>query len=109
VSVFDPGAVIDEKQFDAATRNARQSVPGYNPAAGALGALLARPIIYGIESMKMQKSIYVRIEGEVDERRVSVIHAEQVRGRVTERNVVNTITRGLERLVGELKGPAVQQ
>jgi hypothetical protein len=109
VSVFDPGAVIDEKQFDAATRNARQSVPGYNPAAGALGALLARPIIYGIESMKMQKSIYVRIEGEVDERRFSVIHAEQVRGRVTERNVVNTITRGLERLVGELKGPAVQQ
>jgi len=37
-----------------------------------------------------------------------VIHAEQVRGRVTERNVVNTITRGLDRLIGELKHPAVQ-
>ena len=109
VSVFDPGAVIDEKQFDAATRTARQSTPGYNPAAGALGALIARPIIYGIESMKAQKSIYLRIEGQIDEQRFSVIHAEQVRGRVTERNVVNTITRGLERLVGELKGPAVQQ
>ncbi|MBW8905749.1 MAG: hypothetical protein JF611_08805 [Betaproteobacteria bacterium] len=34
--------------------------------------------------------------------------AFQVRGRVTERNVVNTITRGLERLVGELKGPVQQ-
>ena len=108
VSVFDPGAVVDEKQFDAATRTARQSVPGYNPAAGALGALFARPIIYGIENMKTQKSIYVRIEGQVGEQRFSVIHAEHVRGRVTERNVVNTITRGLDRLIGELQHPAVQ-
>lgn len=106
VSVFDPGAVIDEQRFATAT----QSVPAStNPAAGALGALLARPIIYGIESMKAQKSIYIRIEGQIDEQRFSVIHAQHVRGRVTERNVVNTITRGLERLVGELKGPAVQQ
>jgi len=109
VSVFDPGAVIDEKQFDAATRTARQSVPGYNPGAGALGALLARPIIYGIESMKTQKSIHVRIEGQIDEQRFSVIHAEQVRGRVTERNVVNTVSRGLDRLVGELKTHTPEQ
>jgi hypothetical protein len=106
VSVFEPGAVINEDHFAAATRNIPANT---SPAAGALGALLARPIIYGIESIKTQKSIYVRIEGQVDEQRFSVIHAEQVRGRVTERNVVNTITRGLERLVGELKGPAVQQ
>jgi len=105
VSVFDPGAVIDENQFAAATRNA----PASNPAAGALGALLARPIIYGIESVKAQKSIQVRMAGKVGEQHFSVTYAEQVRGRVTERNVVNTITRGLDRLVFDLKRPAVQQ
>jgi hypothetical protein len=65
VSVYDPGAVIDEQRFAAAT----QSYPASHPAAGALGALLARPIIYGIESMKTQKSIHVRIEGQIDEQR----------------------------------------
>ena len=105
VSVFDPAAVIDENQFAAATRNA----PASNPAAGALGALLARPIVYGIESMKSQKSIQVRMAGKVGEQHFSVTYAEQVRGRVTERNVVNTITRSLDRLVGDLKHPAAQQ
>jgi hypothetical protein len=109
VSVFDPGASVDPKQLDAAKNTARASVPNAGGLQAAAGAALAAPIIYGIENARTQKSLYVRIEGELDQKPFSVIHAERVRGRVTERNVRNTIIRGLDKLVLELKGQAVRQ
>ena len=109
VSVFDPGARVDPNQSDAAKKTARASVPNAGGVQGAVGAALAVPIIYGIESAKSQKSLYVRIEGDLDQKPFSVIHSERVRGRVTERNVRNTIIRGLDKLVLELKGQAVRQ
>ena len=109
VSVFDPGASVDPKQLDAAKNTARASVANAGGLQAAAGAALAAPIIYGIENARTQKSLYVRIEGELDQKPFSVIHAERVRGRVTERNVRNTIIRGLDKLVLELKGQAVRQ
>ena len=109
VSVFDPGASVDPKQLDAAKNTARVSVANAGGLQAAAGAALAAPIIYGIENARTQKSLYVRIEGELDQKPFSVIHAEHVRGRVTERNVRNTIIRGLDKLVLELKGQAVRQ
>jgi hypothetical protein len=109
VSVFDPGATVDRNQLEAAKSATRASVPNGWGMQGALGAALAEPMIYGIESAKTQKSLYVRIEGELDQQQFSVIHSERVRGRVTERNVRNTIVRALDKLVLELKGQAVRQ
>src|SRR5690242_18192708 len=54
VSVFDPGASVDPKQMDATQRTARMSVPNAGGVQGALGAALAEPIVYGIESAKIQ-------------------------------------------------------
>jgi hypothetical protein len=95
--------------LDAAKNTARASVANAGGLQAAAGAALAAPIIYGIENARTQKSLYVRIEGELDQKPFSVIHAEHVRGRVTERNVRNTIIRGLDKLVLELKGQAVRQ
>lgn len=103
VSVFDPGATLDPKQMDAAKNTARMSVPNAGAVQMAAGAALAEPIVYAIESAKIQKSIWVRIEGDVDQKPFYVIHSEHVRGRVTERNVRNTIIRGLDKLVATLK------
>jgi len=103
VSVFDPSATVDPDRFDAANKTARATVPNAGGLQGAAGAALAVPIIYGIESAKSEKSLYVRIEGEVDQKPFYVIHSERVRGRVTERNVRNTIIRGLDKLVASLK------
>jgi hypothetical protein len=109
VSVFDPGATVDPDRFEAANKTARLSVPNASGLQGAAGAALAAPIVYGIESAKIQKSIWVRIEGELDQKPFSVIHSEHVRGRVTERNVRNTIIRGLDKLVASLKGEGTAQ
>ena len=103
ISVFDPGAAVDRNQLDAAKNTARASVPKGGGVQGAAGAALAEPIIYGIESAKSQKSLYVRIEGDLDQKPFSVIHSERVRGRVTERNVRNTIVRALDKLVSALR------
>ena len=109
VSVFDPGATVDPKQYDAATRTARASVPNAGGLQAAAGAALAAPIVYGIESARMEKSLYVRIEGDLDQKPFAVIHSERVRGRVTERNVRNTIIRGLDKLVATLKSDGKAQ
>ncbi|HET7365634.1 MAG TPA: hypothetical protein VFJ70_18850 [Burkholderiales bacterium] len=109
VSVFDPGATVDPKQFDAAMNTARMSVPNAGGIQTAAGAALAAPIAYGIESAKIQKSIWVRIEGDLDQKPFYVIHSEHVRGRVTERNVRNTIIRGLDKLVASLKSDGTAQ
>jgi hypothetical protein len=106
VSVFDPGASVDPKQLDAARNSAWASIPKAGGLQAAAGTALAEPIIYGIESAKSQKSLYVRIEGDLDQKPFSVIHSERVRGRVTERNVRNTIIRGLDKLVATLKSDA---
>ena len=103
VSVFDPGATVDRQQLEIAQNSARTSVPKGGGMKGALGAALAEPIAYGIESARIQKSIWVRIEGDLDQQPFYVIHSEHVRGRVTERNVRNTIIRGLDKLVASLK------
>ena len=103
VSVFDPGASVDPKRLEAAKNTARTSVPNAGAVQMAAGAALAEPIVYAIESAKIQKSIWVRIEGQVDQKPFYVIHSEHVRGRVTERNVRNTILRGLDKLVATLK------
>jgi hypothetical protein len=109
VSVFDPGASVDPKQLDAAKNTARMSVPNAGALQTAAGAAIAEPIIYGIESAKIQKSIWVRIEGDLDQKPFSVIHSERVRGRVTERNVRNTIIRGLDKVVATLKSDGKAQ
>jgi len=97
------GAAVDRNQLDAAKNTARASVPKGGGVQGAAGAALAEPIIYGMESAKSQKSLYVRIEGDFDQKPFSVIHSERVRGRVTERNVRNTIVRALDKLVSALR------
>lgn len=109
VSVFDPGATVDRQQLDVAQNTARTSVPKGGGMQGALGVALAEPIVYGIESAKIQKSIWVRIEGDLDQKPFYVIHSEHVRGRVTERNVRNTIIRGLDKLVATLKSDGKAQ
>ena len=108
-SVFDPGATVDRDQLDAAKNTARVSVPKGGGVQGAAGAALAEPIIYGIESARSQKSLYVRIEGDIDQKEFSVIHSERVRGRVTERNLRNTIVRALNKLVVTLKSDTKSQ
>jgi hypothetical protein len=100
---------VDPKQLDAAKNSAWASVPKASGLQAAAGTALAEPIIYGIESAKSQKSLYVRIEGDLDQKPFSVIHSERVRGRVTERNVRNTIIRGLDKLVATLRSDAKPQ
>ena len=97
----DPGVTVDRNQLDAAKNTARASVPKGGGVQGAAGAAPAEPIIYGIESAKSQKSLYVRIEGDIDHKGVL--------GRVTERNVGNAIVRTLNKLVVTLKGDAKSQ
>ena len=106
VSVFDPGASVDANQVDAAKTTARTSVPNAGPVQAAVGAALGESLVYGIESVKSQKSLYVRIEGDLDQKPFYIFHSERVRGRVTERNVRNTIIRGLDKLVATLKSDA---
>lgn len=110
VSVFDPGvSSVDPNQLDAAKRTARTSVPQASAVQSAAGAVLGESLVYGIESAKSQKSLYVRIVGELDQQPFYIFHSEHVRGRVTERNVRNTIIRGLDKLVATLKSDGKAQ
>lgn len=109
VSVFDPTVTLDGKQLDAAKNTARTSVPNAGPLQAAAGAALGESLVYGIESARSQKSLYVLIEGNLDQKPFYVIHSERVRGRVTERNVRNTIIRGLDKLVATLKSDGKAQ
>jgi len=95
VSVFDPAVYVDPNNL----YNAASSVPG-----GYAAAPLAGLLIHGIERMRSEKIVRVRIEGKVaghDEFRTVV--SDRYRGRVTEENIQASILRALDQAVAEVR------
>lgn len=95
VIAFDPAVSLDRDRF----ANTAQSVPNASPG----GILLAVPLIYGIESMRSEKTITVVIRGTVDGKEFSSFSSEGFRGRATEQNVQSMIVAALERAVEDIK------
>lgn len=97
IQVVDPDAIIDEGQFS----NAASSTPGANP----LSIVLARLMVGGIESVRGEKKVDVRIEGLIDDRVFYVRSGGVFRGRVNEGDINTVIMQALEsmeRQLGEL-------
>lgn len=95
VSASDPKASINPDNFNNATR----SVPNANP----LAALLAAPLILGIESIKSQKFVSVQIRSSVDNQEFSSQCSDNFRGRATEDNIKDVVVSCLEKIGGDIK------
>lgn len=94
IQVVDPDARIDEVQFS----NAASSTPGANP----LSILLARLMVGGIESVRGEKKVDVRIEGLIDDRVFYVRSGGVFRGRVNEGDINTVIMQALESMEKQL-------
>ena len=94
VYVSDPAVSIDADRY-ATTVN---TVPN----ASLSGAVLALPLILGIESIKSQKVVNVEIRGRLDDEEFVSLHSERFRGRVTEENVRSTLLGALEQVLEEM-------
>jgi hypothetical protein len=102
VQVVDPAVQINEQSFN----NAMASTPGANPVSG----LFARWLIGGIESLKSDKTVGVRIAGKFDGSDFVARGGGSFKGRVSEANINSVITQALEGTVKEIErlllGPA---
>ena len=95
VQVVDPAVQINEQGFS----NAMASTPGANPGSG----LLARWLIGGIESVKSDKTIGVRIAGKFDGSDFVARGGGSFKGRVSQANINSVITQALEGAVTEIE------
>lgn len=94
IQVLDPDTKIDEERFSTAA----SSTPGANP----LSILLARLMVGGIESVRGEKKVDVRIEGVIDDRVFYVRSGGVFRGRVSEGNINAVIMQALASLEKQL-------
>ncbi len=95
VSASDPRLAIDpDRYFDAVN-----SVPNANP----LGAILALPLILGIESIKSQKIVSVHIRGALNDQEFSTVCSDSFRGRATENNVQTVILACLDKVADGIR------
>lgn len=94
VQIVDPKVTLDEHRFS----NAMASTPGANAVSG----LLARWLIGGIESVKSDKTVGVRITGTVDSAEFSARGGGSFKGRVSEANINSVITQALDSVVIEI-------
>jgi hypothetical protein len=95
VQIFEPAAQINEQAFQSAAN----SVPG----AGIAGVLLGRLFVGGIEAVKSEKTVRVRISGAVDAVRFGASTYGTFKGRVTEDNINSVILKALDETVGNIK------
>ncbi len=95
VEVMDPAVQINEQGFN----NAMASTPGANPVSG----LLARWLIGGIESVKSDKTVGVRIAGKFDGADFAARGGGSYKGRVSQANINSVITQALEGTVTEIE------
>jgi len=87
ISVKDPAVSVDGERL----RTAASSVPG-----GAAAAPLAGLLILGIERIRSQKWVYVRIRGLVGDAEFSAYRNDSYSGRVTEENIQTTLMAVIE-------------
>ncbi len=90
VTVFDPRATVDWERLDAAARA--------GPYGFIMADLIGMVTLAG-KSIKNRKIVYVRVEGNVDDKKFSTIASETYRGRVTADNVKTTLTNALDQVV----------
>lgn len=95
VEILDPAVSIDEGRFGAAM----ESTPGADPVSG----LLARWLIGGIESVKSDKTVGVRISGKIRDREFSGRGGGSFKGRVSEDNINSVITQALDAAVADIE------
>jgi hypothetical protein len=94
VQVFDPAVQIDEQRFG----NTMASTPGVNPLSGGL----ARLLIGGIEGAKSDKTVTVRIEGELDKQVFGTSSHGIFRGRVSSEDINSVILAALDAAIVEV-------
>jgi hypothetical protein len=95
LDVFDPGGRVDEKRFaETAART-----PGANPAS----ALVARALVGGIESFRVDRSVGIKIELEIDGKPLAARWGGSVRGSVSEEDISNVLRQGLDAMVREVR------
>lgn len=87
VTVKDPAVSVDEGRLNTAAA----SVPG-----GGAAAPLAGLLILGIEKARSQKWVYVRVRGLVGQKEFSAYQNDRYGGRVTEANIMSTLTAVME-------------
>ena len=95
VQVVDPAVQVNEQRFG----NAMKSTPGANAVSG----VLARWLIGGIESVKSDKTIGVRIAGKFDGSDFAARGGGSFKGRVSQANINSVITQALEGAVTEIE------
>src|SRR3984893_5629052 len=95
VQVVDPAVQVNEQRFG----NAMKSTPGANAVSG----VLARWLIGGIESVKSDKTIGVRIAGKFDGSDFAARGAGSFKGRGSQANINSVITQALEGAVTEIE------
>lgn len=88
VQIFEPVAVVNEQAFQSAAN----SVPG----AGIAGVLFGRLLVGGIEAVKSEKTVRVRIAGAVDAAKFEATEYGTFRGRVTEDDINSVILKALD-------------
>lgn len=94
ISVFDPAASVDMNSLHTAAA----STPG-----GYAAAPLAGVFILGIEKIKSEKIVLIRIKGALDNTAFFSYVSDNYRGRVTEENIRTSLERVLEDVTTELQ------
>jgi len=94
VHVYEPIASIDSDTFDTAVA----STPG-----GYAVAPLAELLILAIEGMKSEKNVTVQIAGKLNEHSFSTNTSENFKGRVTEKNIKDTVKKALEDVISQIE------
>jgi hypothetical protein len=75
---------------------------GFTPKPNPLGVMLAAPFILGIESIKSQKRVAVKIRAAVNEQEFSSQCSGAFRGRATEENIRSIVLDCLQKISGDI-------
>lgn len=100
VSVRHPAVSVDPRLLNTASA----SVPG-----GAAAAPLAGLLILGIENMRAEKLVYVRVRGLVGDKEFSAYQTDRYRGRVTEANIITVMTAVMEMAAYDVQAAVVSK
>lgn len=95
VTVTTPTVSLDRNSFDAASHSVASAPPG--------SAVLAAPVILGIESIRSYKTVAVEIRGRIDGTELFVYRSDEFQGRVTEDDIRGVILAALERAVMQVQ------
>ena len=94
VNIYDPSVSVDSSRLNTAAA----SVPGGYAAAPFAGLLIG-----GIERIRSEKIVYIKIQGKVGADEFFAVGSERFQGRVTEENVQATLIRTLDKAVAEVR------